>query len=182
MHFDTNFCIILFFHLIMAVFAVFSNVWQQLLKVRFKHNFLNILRGWKNKSHTALSGVWKFWGYLLSEFCPNMTNGIRKVRLGVEFLILVSPSWTQCFRIWPHLFLAASRIQTDIIVNGGQHSKHSTFYVSISLVSGKREGWEKHRETPPSLHYYFLFFFQVGCTTMLFHTGFCSNTRKWREL
>ena len=44
-----------------------------------------------------------------------------------------------------------------------------TFYVSIFLVSGKREGEEKHRETPPSVHYYFLFF-QVGCTAMFYST------------
>ena len=33
----------------------------------------------------------------------------------------------------------------------------STFYVSIFLVSVKREVEKEHRETPPSLHYYFLF-------------------------
>ena len=45
----------------------------------------------------------------------------------------------------------------------------STFYVSIFLVSDKREGEEKHSETPPLLHYYFLFF-QEGCTAMFYST------------
>ena len=51
----------------------------------------------------------------------------------------------------------------------------------IYLVSGKREGEEKHRETP-SFQYYSFLFFQVGCTAMPLHTGFCSATRNWREL
>ena len=58
-------------------------------------------------------------------------------------------------------FLASSRVETGIIV----HDAQPMFYVSIFLVSGKREGEEKHRESPPSLHYYFLLF-QVGCTAM----------------
>ena len=33
---------------------------------------------------TALSRVWKFWGFQLSEFSLIMTNGIRKVRQGVD--------------------------------------------------------------------------------------------------
>ena len=41
--------------------------------------------------------------------------------------------------------------------------------LDIFFVSGKREGEEKHRETPPSVHYYFLFF-QVGCTAMFYST------------
>ena len=93
-----------------------------------------------------------------------------------EFLILVSSSRTQCFRIQPRLqqSFPCSRQNINWYLD-------SIFYVSIFLVSGKSEGEEKHRETPPSLHYYFLFF-QVGCTTMLFHTGFCSATRNWRKL
>jgi len=43
-------------------------------------------------------------------------------------------------------------------------------------------GGKRERETPPSLHYYFLLFFQVGCTAKLFHTGLCSATRNWKEL
>ena len=46
----------------------------------------------------------------------------------------------------------------------------STFYASIFLVSGKLEGEKEHRETTPSLHYYFLSFFKVAYTAM-FHSS-----------
>ena len=58
----------------------------------------------------------------------------------------------------------------------------STFYVFIFLVSGKREGEEKQRETPPSLHYYFLIF-QEGCTAMFYSTqGSVQPQKNWGEL
>ena len=113
-------------------------------------------------------------------------NGIRKVRLGVNIfdkriLILVSSSWTQCFRIRPCLQQSFPPSRQSI---NRYHSawcttcQYSTFYGSIFLVSGKREGEEEERDLP-TLHYYSLFL--VGCTAMLFHTVFCSATRNWRE-
>ena len=44
----------------------------------------------------------------------------------------------------------AGRVYTAIIVFPFR-------YISIFLVSGKREGEEKHRDTSPNLHYYFIF-------------------------
>ena len=117
-----------------------------------------------------------------------MTNGIWKVRKGVDIfykriLVLVSSSLTQCFRIPPRLHQSCPCSRQS---RNWYHSawcttfQDSTLYVSIFLVSGMREREERERErerTPPSLHYYFLFF-QVGCSA----TGFCSVTRNWREL
>ena len=117
-----------------------------------------------------------------------MTNGIRKVWKGVEIFnqrILdsckfITDSSSEYGLVYNYLFLAVSNVNR-------YHSawcttyQDSTLYVSIFLVSGKREGEEKNRETPPFLHYYFLFF-QVGCTAIVFHTGFCLATRNWREL
>ena len=100
-----------------------------------------------------------------------------------EFLILVSSSQTQCFRIRPCLQKSFPCSWQNI---NRYHSawcttyQDFTFYVSILIVSGKREGEEREGEPPPSLHYYI--FFQVGRTAMLFHKGFCSATRNWREL
>ena len=101
-----------------------------------------------------------------------MTNGIKKVRKGVDiFNKRIFDSCKlylgQCFRIQPCLS-QLSFPRSQHIINW-YHSawcttyKDFTFYVSIFLVSGKREGEEKHRKTTPFLHYYFLFF-QVGCT------------------
>ena len=106
-----------------------------------------------------------------------MTNRRRKVRQGVDFFykrILDSFKFDhkQCFRIQPCLQQSFPRSQQSI---SQYHSAWSTtyqdsfFYVSIFLVSGKREGEEKHREPPPSLHYYFLFF-QVWCSSIFFPT------------
>ena len=58
----------------------------------------------------------------------------------------------------------------------------STFNASIFLVSCKKEGEEKLRETPLSLHYYFLFFSSRVYCHVLFHTGFCSTAKNWRKL
>ena len=124
---------------------------------------------------TALSGVWKFWGYHCQNSALIMTKGIRKVRLGVDTFdkrILDSCKFISDFRIQPCLQQSFPCSWQNI---KWFHSVwcillfYSTFYVSILLVSGKREGEEKHREPPPSLHYYFLFF-QVGCTAMFYST------------
>ena len=115
-----------------------------------------------------------------------MTNGIRKISLGVN--------------IFDKRILDSCKFILNTVLQNTTYLD-SIFYVSIFIVSGKREEEEKHRETPPSLHYYFLIsgkregekkhretpsslhyyflFFQVGCTTMLFITGFCSATRNW---
>ena len=118
-----------------------------------------------------------------------MTNGIRKVRKGVDIfvkkiLILVSSSRTKCFRIRPSLQLSFPCSRQSI---NRYHSawwttyQDSTLYVFNFLVSGKRKGEEREKETPPLCTIIF-FFFQVGCTAIIFHTGFCSATRNWREL
>ena len=100
-----------------------------------------------------------------------------------EFLILVSSPWSQCFRIQPHIQKSFPCSQKNIIQYYNAWCttyQDSTLYVFIFLVSGMREREERERErTPPSLHYFL--FFQVGCSAMLFHTGFCSATRNWRE-
>ena len=101
----------------------------------------------------------------------------------LDFCKLISDIASENGLIYSYFFLAASQSINQY------HSawctcttyQNSTSYVSIFLVSCKREGEERKRDTPPSQHYYFLFF-QVGCTAMLFHTGFYSATRNWREL
>ena len=117
-----------------------------------------------------------------------MTNGIGKVWKGVEIFNqrnfdsckFITDSGSEYGLVYNYLFLAVSNVNR-------YHStwcttyQDSTLSVSIFLVSGKREGEEKNRETPPSLLYYFLFS-QVGCTAILFHTGFYLATRNWREL
>ena len=55
----------------------------------------------------------------------------------------------------------------------------SAFYVSIFLVSGKREGEEKPLFLCTII--FFLFLSRVYCH-VLFLTGFCSATRNWRKL
>ena len=134
---------------------------QQLLKVRFKLKFLNILAGWKKV--TAPSRVWKFWEYSL---CQNsaliMANGIRKVRKGVDIfdkkmLILVSSSRTQCFRIRPRLQQSFPCSQQSI---NRCHStwcttyQDSTSYASIFLVSASGRG-KRRRETSSLLFSFF---------------------------
>ena len=89
-----------------------------------------------------------------------MTNGIRKVRQGVdifekEFLILVSSSQT----VLQNMASSTTTFSLQSI-NCMVHSL-SGFYMF------PKEGEEKHRETPPSQHYYVLFF-QVGCTAMFY--------------
>ena len=102
---------------------------------------------------------------------------------------IILDSWSssriQCFRIRPRLQQSFPQGLQSI---NRYHSawcttyQDSIFYVFIFLLSGKREGEEKHRETHPSLHYYFLVF-QVGCTAMFYSTqGFCSVARYWRGL
>ena len=117
-----------------------------------------------------------------------MTNGIGKVWKGVEIFNqrnldsckFITDSGSEYGLVYNYLFLAVSNANW-------YHSKWCTTYqdytlsVSIFLVSGKRDGEVKNRETPPSLHNYFLFS-QVGCTAIVFHTGFYSTTRNWREL
>ena len=75
-------------------------------------------------------------------------------------------------------FHAADRVYTSIIVHGAHctTNQDSTFYVSVFIVSGKREGEEKHRETSSSLHYYFFIPSRVYCQ-VFFHTGFCLVAR-----
>ena len=133
MHFDTYFWFILFFNLtswrqkyqikynrkllfvsrsdILAVFRL-NNCWR----LASTHNFLNILTGWKNNRHTALGGVWKFWGYHCQNSALIMTNGIRKVRLEVDIFdkrILDSCKFTSASEyglVYTNLFLAAGKV------------------------------------------------------------------------
>ena len=113
---------------------------------------------------------------ILRIHCQNsvliMTNGLDKewIFSNKEFLILVSSYLGHCFRIRPRLQQSFPCSRQSI---NWYHSawcticQDSTFYVFIFLVSGKREGEEKHRETPPFIHFLFS---QVGCTAMFYFT------------
>ena len=85
-------------------------------------------------------------------------------------------SATEYVLIYSNLFLGARKI-----INLQYHSACCRTYVDCFriLISGKRNGEEKHSETPPLLHYYF--FFSKYCH-VLFHRRFCSATSNWREL
>ena len=84
----------------------------------FIHIFVNILTGWENKNHCKKAGFENSEDIHCQNSALKMTNGKKKVRIGVdiltkEFLILVSSSRTQCFRILPCLqqsSLAVGRI------------------------------------------------------------------------
>jgi len=85
-----------------------------------------------------------------------MTNTIRKVRVGVD--IFDKRILDSCKFILD-LVLQNTASFTAIffcsrMLNGEWCTSYqdSTFYVSIFLVSGKRKGEERERETPPSLH------------------------------
>ena len=106
-----------------------------------------------------------------------MTNGIRKVRLGVD---IFDKRILDCCKFISDTVLQNMASSTASFPCSWQninryHSawcttyQDSIFYVSIFVVSGKREREEKHKDTPSSLHYYFLFF-QVGCTAMFYST------------
>ena len=60
---------------------------SQLLKVNFKQNFLNIITGWKI-CHCIKQGLKVLRIYICQNSVLKMTNGIRKVRLGVDIFIL----------------------------------------------------------------------------------------------
>ena len=139
------------------------------MKVSFKHNFLNILTGWKNKSHTALSGVWKFWGYLWSEFRLKKDKWCKFIS---DTVLQNTASSTSIFSSW----LSISRI-----VNSAQPIRilFSMFPFSLFLTRGKGK---REKEKPFFLYTIIFFFFQVGCTSMLLNTGVCSPTRNWRGL
>ena len=111
----------------------------------------------------------------MSKFRINeMTNEIRKVRLGVDIFdkrILDSCKFISD-RIRPHLqqpFPLSRQSINQYLSAWCTTYQDSIFYISVFLVSDKREGEEKYREPPPSLHFYFLFF-QVGCTAMFYST------------
>ena len=91
-----------------------------------------------------------------------------------------------------HLIMMFSAKEFLILVSSSSSSEYHrawcttyqdfTLCVSIFLVSAKREG-KKRERNPSSLLCTIIFSFShVGCTVMLFHTGFCSTTRNWREL
>ena len=113
-------------------------------RFRFKHKFIiQYSYRLEKKKFTALSRVWKFWG------CQNsaiiMTNGIRKVRKGVDtfikrILILVSSSRTQCFRIRPLLhqsFPCKKQSSTLLWQEGGRRKPQRTPSLSALLFSCK---------------------------------------------
>ena len=108
-----------------------------------------------------------------------MTNEIRKVRKEVDIfyeriLVLVSSSWTHFFRIRPclHQPFPCSRHGIICMVHNhwysntrftefpslltrerGKRTVEKSLLLCTILVSGKREGEENRRETPPSFHY-----------------------------
>ena len=91
-----------------------------------------------------------------------MTNWTRKVRKGViifdkRILVLVSSSRTQCFTIQPHLHQSfpCSRQSLNWYFSASCSGFVSKVY-RVPVSFGKREGEEKCRENPPSLHYYFI--------------------------
>ena len=100
-------------------------------------------------------------------------------------MFFVSSSQTECFIIRPRLqqFFTCSRQSINRYYSAWHTTyQDSIFYVSIFLADGKREGEERERETPSSLHYYFLFF-EVGCTAMFYSTqGSVQPQENWREL
>ena len=113
---------------------MFKNIWlNNWWRLCFKHNFFDILTGWKIKSHTALRGAWTFWGY------PKFHLFNQRI------LDSCNSSWTQCFGIWP-------RLQQSFPCSINQyHSEWWTtyqdpdFYVSIFLIYW-REGRGSARE------------------------------------
>ena len=146
------------------------------------------------KIKVTAKGVLKILRIHSQNFAIIMTNGIRKVRQGVDIFNkrnldsckFISDNTSEYRLIYSNFFPHSRQSINRYHSAWCTIYQDSTFYVSIFLVSGKREGKEKYRVTPPSLHYYFLSFFQVGCTSLychvLFHTGFFSDAKKWREL
>ena len=180
MHFDTFFCFCFQY-----CFLIWECLTQQLLKVSFKHNFLNILKGWKNKSHCTKRGLKILWILIIR--IP-IRNRIRKVRLGVKIfdkrnLILVSSIWTQCFRIQPHLQQSFPCSRQSI---NRYHSASGIYFLCFHFPCFWQEGggpsfssfhfpcfWQEGGG-PSFSTLLFSFFLSRVYSHVLFHTGFCS--------
>ena len=93
-----------------------------------------------------------------------LTNRTRKVRKGVDIFDkrILEVHLRQCFRIKPFLQLSFPRSRQSInwyLSAWCTAYQDLTLYVSISFFWREGGGRERERETPPSLHYYFLSFF-----------------------
>ena len=116
-----------------------------------------------------------------------MTNGIRKVKQGVDIFDKRNfDSWEvhlgQCFRIQPRLqyFPRSRQYKTGFIVHGAQPIRILLSVFSFSLILARVRG---KRSIKPLLFCNIIFFFpsRVNCH-VLFRTEFCSAARNWREL
>ena len=116
------------------------------------------------------------------------SNSISSIFFKVKKKV-TAPSWVSKF--WGYSLCQNSAL---IMTNGIRNVRRGEdiFDKKILVSSSRpqqsfpciRQSMNRYHSTwcTTYLHYYFLFFFQVGCTAMLFHTGFCSTTRNWREL
>ena len=63
------------------------------------------------------------------------------------------------------------------------HNLSRFYFLCFHFYCFWQEGRGREAQRNPSFSaLLFFLFFQLGCTTMLFHTGFCLATRNWREL
>ena len=110
----------------------------------------------KKKCHCTKRGLKILRIYICQNSALKMTNGIRKVRLGVDifekkFLILVSSSLTQCFKIRPRLQQSFPCSQQSINQYNSAWCtpyQDSTFYFPCFWQDWRRK--ERERETPSS--------------------------------
>ena len=120
---------------------------------------------------------------ILRIHCQNsaliMTNGIRQGRLGVDIfdkrnldsckfisdtVLQNTASSIAIFSLQPEEY----KLVPQCMVHNLSGFYFLCFHFCCFWQEGKRRE-AKHRETPSSVHYYFLFF-QVGCTVMFYST------------
>ena len=101
---------------------------------------------------------------------PFLSKVSKFPSLSRVYRVLVSIQGLQSSRLYPGFteFQSLSRVHRVPI---------SIFSLFLARGRGKKE-----RKKPLLLCTIIFFFFQVGCTVMLFQTGFCSAARNWREL
>ena len=134
----------------------------------FIHIFVNILTGWK-KSHCKKAGLENSEDIHCQSSIFKMTNGIRKVRLGVDFFDKRTLDFSKFISdtvlqntalstaIFPCSRLSINRFHSAWCTTYG----YSTFYVLIFVVSGKREREERERN-PSFSALLFFYFWQEG--------------------
>ena len=160
---------------------------QQLISYTYSSIFLQVGK----KSHCKKAGLENSEDIHCQSSIFKMTNGIRKVRLGVDifnkrtldFSKFISDTVLQNTALSTTIFsLQPAEYKLVSIMHNAQPIRilFSMFPFSLFLARGKGK---RSIEKPLLLCTIIFFFFpsRMYCH-VIFHTGFCSAARNWREL